>query len=232
MRLYRAVRLVLLGTGLSANFLAQPAQTQKAKKAPVKKIAAPASRASFDELLAAKDEGLRLLLDRRNAFVCFHTQDDQFLVISFGPDDVDRNVFWDKDPDGGRSFQDAASLTQYIGGIERETGISTLLLGRWRSPSFMPELVAFSAERPPIEGDNRSESIVIDDVEFRVKTEYQNQLNEEVIYAFTLRRSTGRFSETYTILTAANLPHRDEYSGICSIYSEGKEQISSKPSKK
>lgn len=166
--------------------------------------AAVAACKSFEQLLEARDADI---LDsiKPTSYVCFRPKEDVFWIFRF-----DKPRGWSQpDSSDAQSTRGLASLVEYRNGVSSKAKLG---LGTWsRVPSFGGAADRFAYS--PVEGRDKGLQFIIDSDEISVDFDYQNLDSERVFYSLQIRRSTGRFAETFKIQKV-----QVEDSGTCFIY--------------
>lgn len=177
------------------------------------------ARRSFAELLSVKDQDILAAMQDPHTYVCYRRNKDEFLMASFGPE----ARAWTWTPVKGDSDQEEALepvfVSDYVDGATDPLGVGLTVVGKWTRRKDSPTFPSFNAfDRPVDPNDTTHTSTVnINTDEFRLEETFQNVAGGVTNYALTIRRSTGRFTETYSDKGALT-----EYDGRCSIFLDGK----------
>jgi len=159
---------------------------------------------TFKQLLEAHDRDILDSVSSPIAYVCFRSGEDAFLIFRSEPPS---EYGWKKLEDGGETqeFTSAAMLTEYRDGVfyRVEDG-----RGYWRR--YLPEPVFHSEAKG---GLFKGLKVTIDDTEISIEYPFRNDTTETTNYSLIIRRSTGRFIETYA---GKGIPIT--HSGTCLIY--------------
>ena len=160
---------------------------------------------SFKQLLDAHDSDMLVTLSPVS-YVCFRPIEDAFLVFHT---DALSPYGWRPPDDGvGQIQESSANLLEYRDGIQYSAKSARRYWYRY-GPDDKP---VFHSETT--EGRYKGLKIDIDDSELSIDFPFNNQIGGTTQYSLTIRRSTGRFIETYSSENTATTTH----SGICLIY--------------
>lgn len=157
---------------------------------------------SFKQLLDAHDKDLVETFSTPTSYVCFRPNEDAFLIFHVGAPEKDG---WEKAEDNvgqTQGFKKTAGLTEYRDGVFYT---DHSVREYWRR--FRPD------EEPLFHSESKDLKITIDGTEISIDYPFTNQSNGTTQYSLTIRRSTGRFVETFTG-DAAPVTH----SGTCLVY--------------
>lgn len=162
---------------------------------------------SFKQLLNAHDKDVQDILSSPTSYVCFRPKDDAFLVFH---SEAPGKEGWQNSDDGGEApiWKSTVTLIEYRDGVFYSSKISR---DYWRrfSPTDAP---IFHSETK--DGRLAGLTISIDATEIYVDYPFKNQNGGTTQYSLTIRRSTGRFVETFA--GDGTSPTTD--SGSCIIY--------------
>lgn len=170
---------------------------------------------SFRELISVKDKAVLAALGMDHAFVCFKQEADEFLIVSFS-DPQDNN--WrtsEKDKDEERAFA-VASIDHYEEGATAPGGVTVAVIGHWKRYSIFPGQVIFEGS-----STDSNANISIDQDEFTASKTYTNVSGGQTKFRLTLRRSTGRFTETYHVTPKYGDGEEMHDDGRCTLYTHG-----------
>lgn len=163
---------------------------------------------AFKQLLEAHDTDILHAVMSPTSYVCFRPIEVAFLIIHVEPPSA---YGWRKDGSNVGQTQEitsSVSLTEYRDGV-----FYTMKDGRgyWRrfSPDEDPMFHSESTE-----GMFKGLKISILGAEIFIDYPFENQAGGTTQYSLTLRRSTGRFIETFAGENAPTTTH----SGACLIY--------------
>ena len=163
---------------------------------------------SFKQLVDARDKDILDSLSSKPTYVCFRPNEDAFLLIHVQPPSP---YIWRTADDGvgqTQDFQSSVNLTEYRDGV-----FYTIKDGRasWyrSSPNSEPLFHSESTQ-----GIFKGLKITVYPTEISFDYPFNNQNGGTTQYSLTIRRSTGRFTETFTTETAPVTTH----SGSCLIY--------------
>jgi hypothetical protein len=200
--LFSAMTLSVLGVTL----MVSPSIAQTAAKS--KSVAAPkpvdptricpdpdaaVACKSFRQLLDAHDTGI---LDsiKPSAYVCFRPKSDVFFIFQYA-----KPISWSEaDSDGIRTAAGRFSFTEYRNGLASNGRYGP---GTWRQGPAVsetgPAVVGFeSSSSSPL---NKGLNVSMDSDEIGVQFDLPTTNNETVKHAVSIRRSTGRFAETFKL---------------------------------
>jgi hypothetical protein len=194
---------------------------------PAPKKAVPddlASRKSFQELLVAHDQAILAAMKSEHTYACFRPGSDEFLLIVFdGP-----NSWGWTAKDGSPSVQQQPEMLffdDYKNGALAPTGVGVSVIGFWERAKGFEEYVSFHGDTKEqgAKDNPDSGSIDIDGSEFSVAETYKNASGGQTTYRFTLRLSTGRFTESYVIAPKFGETSVEDSAGRCSTFIKGKQ---------
>ena len=163
---------------------------------------------SFKQLIEAEDKDILDGLSSPTSYVCFRPNEDAFIIFHV---DAPNPYGWRQSADGVVQTQEgksSATLTEYRNGV-----LYTFRgdLQYWhRSGSGSEEF--FHSETT--EGLSKGLDITIRDVQIYVAYPFESQNGGTTEYSLAIRRSTGRFIETFE---SKNVPTTN-HSGACLIY--------------
>jgi hypothetical protein len=159
-------------------------------------------------LLEAHDKNVLDSLSSPTSYVCFRPNDDAFLIFHVEAP-TQYSWQWEKLDGGAGERQHALpALAEFRDGVLYRT---TLGIGYWyrfgpgKEPTFKSE---------PDERLKETAAVFMDDTEIFVDHPFKNQNGGTTQYSLTIRRSTGRFVETFAGENAPITTH----SGTCLIY--------------
>lgn len=161
---------------------------------------------SFKQLLEAKDTELLDSLSSPTSYVCFRPNEDAFLIFHVNAP----MGLWETLKSGRERQHNWQVLGDFRNGILYHTAT---IGGEWNRYHFGKELTepTFTSSD---EEYNKGATVNIDAVEAFVEYPFQNQNSGTTQYSLKIRRSTGRFTETFWI----NNVSVSENSGTCLIY--------------
>jgi hypothetical protein len=216
-----AVRLIVLGLAVLPFVVTGLTHAQTAETHPYKFDCSTLSYvsagcASFNEMVAKMDKDILSTLNGNEAFVCFRPDEDVFFVISFQvPDDSEYSPI----TLGSREAAGVIGYDRFKDGVSEDTDI---VFGKWKK-------LRSTAATPYFASDPKSQSYAaINDTEVSYHASFQNLQNTKTAYDFQIRRSTLRFSETYTFPAerdpkkpaSAPTSDRAEYTGYCTEFKQ------------
>lgn len=163
---------------------------------------------SFKQLLEAHDKEILESISQPTSYACFRPTDDAFLI--FHADDPGR-YGWKKSDDGFgemKQFPTSARLTEYRDGVSYS--IKDGRASWYRSAPDAQPVFNFESK------DGRFKGLTIDiyPAEILVAYPFDNQASVTTQYSLAIRRSTGRFTETYSSEGTPSTTH----SGTCVMY--------------
>ncbi|MGA3016014.1 MAG: hypothetical protein ABSF62_02765 [Bryobacteraceae bacterium] len=145
---------------------------------------------SFKQLAEAHDKDILESLEPPS-YVCFRPNEDAFLIFHV---DAPNTWTWKKsDDEDGQIQTSRATLTTYRGGL---LDVAKAGLGYWRR-SWSGQEPYFDSEST--EGIFKGLKITILPTQVFVEYPFQNQNGGTTQYSLTIRRSTGRFTETFAV---------------------------------
>lgn len=162
---------------------------------------------SYDELRRAGDPGVRSSVDRGGfAYLCFREPEDEFFVVELGGP-----TYWSKTrfdpkrkisvPEDGAEAIGLGWARAFVGGVEDGSAIPLASFsGKWKASDFVAP--SFQLERINREPVDTSSSIFANDEQIWIARRYNNRFGTTIDFELVIRRSTGRFSETYQEATA------------------------------
>jgi hypothetical protein len=170
-----------------------------------------ASCKSYLELVRAKDKDLLSAFSPGNtAFVCFRDYGDAFFIVTWQtPSAFGKGTLYSKTaPQHEYWAVSLASYTQYRDGV---LGDFRAWLGYWKRLSFQQDEDAHISIDNPKHG-----KLYADRNEIKIGFGYENQLHTTTAYLLSIRRSTGRYQETFTAANKkGDQPTTNEVTGHC-----------------
>lgn len=159
---------------------------------------------SFKQLLEAHDNDILDTLSSPTSYVCFRPSEDAFLIFRVRA--PYRDLWKQPDDHVGETQPSSETLTEYRDGVLYNVVAG---LGYWwrSSPDGEPE---FTLQNSRIEGL----MLAIFPTEISIDYPFKKQNGGTTHYSLTIRRSTGRFIETFA---GENTPITT-HSGTCLIY--------------
>jgi hypothetical protein len=162
---------------------------------------------SFKQLLEAHDKDILDSLSSPTSYVCFRPNEDAFLIFH---EDAPGPYRWQKlDEGAGERQLGVPVLAEFRNGVVYRVTYGFGSYWFRSSPDSEPSFKSRSDEQ-----FNDGATILIDDTEISISHPFKNQNGGTTQYSLTIRRSTGRFMETFA---SENTPITT-YSGTCLIY--------------
>jgi hypothetical protein len=184
----------------------QPAAKPKTPSVTCPPTEASKACSSFRQLLDAHDKEILEILSSPTSYVCFRPKDDAFLIFHMNP--LSR-YGWVKSEDRvGQIQYSSAGLTEYRDGVLYQFKDARRYWYRY-SPDDEP---MFHSETT--DGMFKGLKVDILDTEISVDYPFKNQNGGTTEYSLSIRRSTGRFTETFR----SESEPATTYSGTCLIY--------------
>lgn len=181
---------------------------------------------SFHELLNNRDEDILDALSDDAAFVCFIPKEDKFLLAHYskptGEDWQSKELNRAQGETGALTAAGSASVTIYRNG-EFEESQEVESGQNWRASGTRDANgIAFDVS-PIFEGESRDKKakIRIDDAEFDLSDEFDNDVSSVTRHHVAIRFSTGRFTEDYS-WDERGVAKAQNNSGHCETYAHGK----------
>jgi hypothetical protein len=162
---------------------------------------------SFKQLLDAHDKDVIELLSLPTSYVCFRPNEDSFLILEH-KDPLSPYEWRSLDDGVGEIQQSTTNLIEYRDGVETSAKYVRRYWYRYSTtakPLFRPEKTDDIYEGLKLN---------IDDSEISIDFPFKNQNGGTTEYSLVIRRSTGRFVETFSAEGTPNTTH----SGTCLIY--------------
>jgi hypothetical protein len=199
--------IALLGAARAQQKSAQKPPTPGSNTPVVNCSEAQTSKActSFKQLLDAHDTEIVNSLAKKPAYVCFRPTEDAFLIFNAEPP---AKYSWEKAAVGEKQATYLPQLEEYRNGVHYGYKFGR---GFWRRHG--DEQPRFESDEQTT-GRNKGLDIEIDGDEISIDYQSTNQHDGTTQYSLTIRRSTGRFIETFV---ADNTP-TTTHSGTCLIY--------------
>lgn len=166
---------------------------------------------SFTQLLESRDADI-IAVVKPAAYVCFRPKEDAFFVVGFDP--PPKNIL--KERDQSVSQTGVVQLSEYRNGV---SGMLKTAVGEWLTTppiAGTPGIVRFlysSEGKPYVAEEKLSVSIFPDELNLHV--EYRNGSGALTDRSISIRRSTGRFVDTFAVKEKAL---DFEFTGRCLIY--------------
>ena len=189
---------------------ATPRPPTKAQTPTVNCSEAQTSKAckSFKQLLDASDKDVLELLSLPTSYVCFRPTEDAFLL--FHLEEPTQYMWQTLEGDAKGQTQYASPvLAEFRDGVVYDT---RAVIGAWyrHSPTDKEPLFKIRSDSPFNDGS----TLTIDTAELSVQYPFKNQDGGTTQYSLVIRRSTGRFIETFAVENAPTTTH----AGTCLIY--------------
>ena len=180
------------------------------------------ARRSFQELLSARDKQVTESLKSANAFVCFRQDKDEFLIASFSKPST-----WTQDEKTPalEVGYEIVSFDDYLNGATALHGVGlSLPFGKWTRAKGNEQYSSFegTSRKAGQTYDDKGFTIEIDNDEVTVQETYENAAGGTTQYSFNVRRSTGRFTENFTVIPTFGAHETSTSEGHCSLYSAGR----------
>src|SRR5471030_70038 len=163
---------------------------------------------SFKQLLEAKDEELLDSLSSPTSYVCFRPNEDAFLIFHVNAPTDNR---WEKLGGGKEQQASWQVLGQFRNGVLYH---NATVFGDWHRYSSGKEATEPLFMSLSDKESNEGATVNIDAVELSIEYPFKNQNSGTTQYSLTIRRSTGRFTETFAVDNVSV----SENSGTCVIY--------------
>jgi hypothetical protein len=159
---------------------------------------------SFKQLLEAHDKDILASLSTPTSYVCFRPKEDAFLIFhllgTLGP--------WEK-LEGAKEIKwSSQAFAEFRDGV---LYYDLYAIGAWNRMNPSDTEPVFKSSNVI---SNDDATVYIDAAEILVSYPFKNQNGGTTQYSLTIRRSTGRFIETFAI---KNTPSSSN-SGTCLIY--------------
>jgi hypothetical protein len=180
--------VVFLGSVLAQN--AAPPSATPSYAADCSMVYAPTACRSFNEMVTKKDKDLVSTLASGYTFVCFRSQEDTFVLISYSRP---ASVLFKKHPTleyfqrEGIVFYD-----RYKDGVRDDSQMSA---GEWAKFDLASENASFGPQEKSAPNAPQS---TINDAEVGFAYSFSNIAGTKTDYQIQIRRSTLRFVETYS----------------------------------
>lgn len=162
---------------------------------------------SFNEMVGHKDKGLLDSLGDgdRYAFICFHEDEDSFFVFEVGPPYEFRPA--KGNPALEESSLETAAYSKYERGVFSDF---RPWIDHWRKTRTL------GSDSETFQSTNRGSACFIDSAEVVIGFRFQNVKGTQTDYTLHIRRSTGRFVETFATKNAQGPGvHQFDQSGYC-----------------
>lgn len=165
---------------------------------------------SFMQLLEAHDTDILATLSSPTSYVCFRPSEDDFWVFHMQAPSKSTYAWKESDDGVGQTqrLSAFASLEEYRDGVLYTFSPG---VGYWRRYSHDGEPTFYSEST---EGPHKGLKIDIEATEISIDYPFKNQNGGTTQYSLTIRRSTGRFIETFSVEHTPSTTH----SGTCLIY--------------
>ena len=167
---------------------------------------------SFRQLLEGSDKEVLDHISVRPSYVCFRPDADEFVIAG-----IDNPIGrWEKDDKRrGERRQAVVFLIEYRDGLRFQERIG---FGYWHrrdlqdhNPTFEAEQKTASALSP--DAGSWTARAKADNAEIEIGYSFTNQSDSITEYALSIRRSTGRFYETFT-----DQKNAVKQAGTCRVY--------------
>jgi hypothetical protein len=144
---------------------------------------------SYNEMVAKGDKDLFGLINGSHVFGCFRPDEDVFFIVSLiEPYPSEYTARSAASPNNLQSTG-TFSYARFKNGVQED---ANTLTGLWRKVKLM-NVATFSAK-----DDQNTTHAAANDSEISYDNSLRNLNNTRTLYALQIRRSTLRFSETYT----------------------------------
>jgi hypothetical protein len=188
---FPVVFLVVAASSAASAFPQQEAQPRRPEAAYdcTKLPYASAGCQSYDEMLAKEDKDILGLVNGSHVFACFKPDEDVFFVVSLiEPYPSEYTARSGTSPNNLQSTG-IFSYARFKNGMQED---ANTLTGLWRK--FKPtNATTFSAK-----DDQNTTHAAANDTEISFDHSFRSLNKTRTVYALQIRRSTLRFSETYT----------------------------------
>jgi hypothetical protein len=172
---------------------------------------------SFKQLVTANDKEIMASLST-TSWVCFRPRTDEFIIFHMKP--LSSSAWqWSNDAQWQIQYS-GFLLSEYRDGVRyRFEGVGHY----WHrsnsdsEPIFSPESIGKNAT-PTFYPKSTGHRFFITDTEISVDYPFLNQNNGTTQYSLVIRRSTARFTESYTAVGAGGTPTIIKHSGSCFVY--------------
>jgi hypothetical protein len=217
-----------LSMALNSTLFAQGVRntTSKGKASPRSSISCTDQRSfkacgTFKQLLDARDRDIEAITREELAYVCFHSDEDEFVVVTpelpkerfiiLPPDGRKVSTSWFMNRTTGLEEQPGSvSFFEYKDGIQSS---SEIVLGLWtRRDASDTTFLAFRSSSSDL--DRQRASSWINEAEVNFSVEYPS--TPVLQYKLSIRRSTGRYADS---LSFKDDPSAARDSGQCLIFS-------------
>ena len=149
---------------------------------------------SFNELLAANDKDVTVMLGVDNeAYTCFRTDEDVFVIVSMEKPEPERFKKVANQPYSLVMFA-VAYVEKFENGVSQDNRIFT---GNWKKFSTLPN------REPSFSSKLAESSLFFGESEINISYTWKNLKNTNTFYMMNIRRSTHRFVETFEVPPAA-----------------------------
>lgn len=169
---------------------------------------------SFEELYAAHDETVLSQLPPPDfEYVCFRREADEFFIVRVsGPLELGDEAAHPRI--GEKTGSGIGEITAFADGVQDTSAVpSVVFVGDWKRSLGGSDFSATHINRQAI-SDPARYGVSLDSDQFSCAYGYKNLSGEDVDYTLTVQRSTGRFTETFTV-SPSKIPLRREQ-GRCS----------------
>ncbi len=185
----------------------QPQSPPRAKLPTVDCSEAQTSKAcnSFKQLFEAHDKDILDRLSSPTTYVCFRPKEDVFLIFHVTeptPND------WERAEHSRETQKAAAVFAEFRNGVNYH---DTFAPGVWIRMNSFDKDPFFKF---PDQYAHDRESVFIDPAEITIDYPFDDQHGGTTQYSLVIRRSTGRFLETFAVKTTASSTN----SGTCLMY--------------
>jgi hypothetical protein len=144
---------------------------------------------SYNEMIAKGDKDLFSLIDGSHVFACFRPNEDVFFIASLiEPYPGEYTARSATSPNNLQSTG-IFSYARFKNGFQED---ATALTGLWRKTKLI-NIATFSAKN-----DQNTTHATASDTEISYDSSFRSSNNARTVYSLHIRRSTLRFSETYT----------------------------------
>lgn len=146
---------------------------------------------SYNEMIVKGDKDLFGLINGSHVFACFKPDEDVFFIASLI--EPYPGEYTARSPASANNLQSTGifSYARFKNGVQEDANTVT---GLWRKTKLLND-ATFSASA---KDDQNSAHAGANDSEISYDTSFRSLNNTRTVYALQIRRSTLRFSETYT----------------------------------
>jgi hypothetical protein len=202
--MYKTVLVLIVASIVAGQTPSQPSANQAVKSGAAQKTATRKDNArftcpdalaaeackSFEELYKAGDESVRPSNNARTGYVCFRPKSDEFFILQlFGQESVSGAAI-------SREFG-YGYIGVFAHGVEDSSTPpgSFSFSGAWTGP-LSPTFTAAKINDQSVSDPNVI-GLVLDPEQFMMAWRYKNEIGKDTDYRLVVRRSTGRYYESF-----------------------------------